>query len=45
MISGGLSDFAAEFPFHQYQTFAVEWLLEKLFAEGQSGSGLFLDPG
>jgi hypothetical protein len=45
MIHGGYSDHAAKFPMHGYQNFAVEWLLEKLFAEGQSGSGLFLDPG
>jgi SNF2 family DNA or RNA helicase len=45
MISGGYSLEAKEKPLRPYQTFAAEWLLERLFVREWPGAGLFLDPG
>jgi SNF2 family DNA or RNA helicase len=45
MISGGTSPEAIEKPLREYQKFAVEWLLERLYVQDAEGAGLFLDPG
>lgn len=45
MISGGSSREALEKPLRDYQTFAVEWLLDRLYIRDLEGAGLFLDPG
>lgn len=42
---GGYSPEAAEKPLRLYQTFAVEWLLDRLYDREWPGAGLFLDPG
>lgn len=45
MIVGGHSAEAIEKPLRDYQTFAVEWLLDRLYIQDREGAGLFLDPG
>lgn len=45
MISGGHSREALEKPPRDYQMFAAEWLLERLYVQDREGAGLFLDPG
>ena len=32
-------------PLHDYQQFAVSWIMRRLYVEDKKGSGLFLDPG
>lgn len=45
MINGGYSIEAEEKPLRDYQAYAVEWLLDRLYVKGCEGAGLFLDPG
>ena len=45
MISGGYSLEAYEKPLRDYQRFAAEWLLDRLYIRQWAGAGLFLDPG
>jgi len=45
MINGGNSREAIDRPLRPYQSFAVEWLLDRLYVEDLEGAGLFLDPG
>lgn len=42
---GGYSDEAIEKPLRDYQTFAAEWLLDRLYDKEWPGAGLLLDPG
>jgi SNF2 family DNA or RNA helicase len=42
---GGLSAEAIAKPMHEYQHYAVNWMLERMFVQGELGAGLFLDPG
>lgn len=44
-ILGGYSDLAHEKPFHDYQDFAYNWGIERLFIRDNPGVGVFLDPG
>jgi len=44
-LVGGHNDFARKNPLHNYQTFAHDWALERLFVQDRKGAGLFLDPG
>jgi SNF2 family DNA or RNA helicase len=45
MIVGGYSQEAKDKPLRDYQTFAAEWLLDRLYVREWPGAGLFLDPG
>jgi len=42
---GGLSAEALAKPLHEYQQFALDWMLDRLFVQNELGAGLFLDPG
>ncbi len=42
---GGYSDEAKAKPLHNYQTFAHDWMLNRLYVDDEQGAGLFLDPG
>ena len=44
-LIGGYNDHAREFPLHDYQTRAVDFLLDRLTVLDEPGAGLFLDPG
>lgn len=45
MVSGGYSVEADEKPLRDYQVYAANWLLERLYVKKRPGAGLFLDPG
>lgn len=45
MINGGNSPEAFEKPLRDYQRFAAEWILDRLYVRDWKGAGLFLDPG
>ncbi len=44
-LLGGYNAFAHEFPFHQYQGGAHDFLVDRLYVKDEIGAGLFLDPG
>ena len=44
-LIGGYNDRARKYPLHEYQEFAHDWILDRLFVQGEKGAGLFLDPG
>lgn len=45
MLNGGQSPEAILKPLRDYQSFAADWLLERLYVREWPGAGLFLDPG
>ena len=44
-LIGGHNDYAHKFPLHDYQTAAVDFLLDRLTIKDEQGAGLFMDPG
>lgn len=42
---GGYSAEAVEKPLHDYQKFAADWLLQRIYVRDWEGAGLFMDPG
>lgn len=44
-LIGGYSELAHQYPLHDYQTRAVDFLLHRLTVLDEPGAGLFMDPG